>query len=61
VLSQSPLEGQGSNLQYAQCILFPGLSGIATAVGLFVPIWLVTFFSGAMSIIYGALFMILLV
>jgi hypothetical protein len=33
----------GTNILYAQCMLFPGFPGVATAVGLFALIWLIIY------------------
>ena len=34
---------RGANILYAQCMLFPGFPGVATAVGLFALIWLIVY------------------
>jgi hypothetical protein len=34
---------QRPNILYAQCMLFPGFPGVATAVGLFALIWLIIY------------------
>jgi len=36
----------GADILYPQCMLFPGLPGVATAVGLFALVWLVFYSTG---------------